>query len=235
MRDSLPTGRICVAIGENSPAAVLAVARKVSPLADVVEIRLDCLAEPAVSPFLRELQLPLLFTNRPVWEGGFFSGEEAQRISLLLQAFAGGAAYVDLELQAPKSSHRLIAAARKNSRTKLILSHHNFTETPQRQELLDTLHAMHERGGDIGKIITMAGSYKDVLRVLQLQEDAEHIQFPLIAFCMGQAGMISRLATLELGGYMTYCAPDQFAGTAPGQIAITNMREILHCLGIRTE
>jgi 3-dehydroquinate dehydratase type I len=51
--------------------------------------------------------------------------------------------------------------------------------------------------------------------------------FPLIAFCMGAIGKISRLATIKLGGYMTYAAPDEGKETAPGQMPVSVLRDML--------
>jgi 3-dehydroquinate dehydratase-1/3-dehydroquinate dehydratase/shikimate dehydrogenase len=43
---------------------------------------------------------------------------------------------------------------------------------------------------------------------------------------MGRPGVISRLATLELGGYMTYCAASDNEATAPGQLSVVTLRQI---------
>ncbi len=224
--------RVCVAIGEQSPEKALAVAKEVSSLADVIEIRLDCLREKTVKPFLAAIKKPLLFTNRPTWEGGNFGGEEDKRIASLVEAVGSEAAYVDLEYQAPEKSHLEVAGHLKKSRTQLILSSHNFETTPTRDELLRIMTGMREKGAHIGKIVTTALSYLDVLRVLRLQEDAVLIDFPLIAFCMGKPGIISRLSTIELGGYMTYCSADEKTGTAPGQISVAALREIYNRAGL---
>jgi 3-dehydroquinate dehydratase-1/3-dehydroquinate dehydratase/shikimate dehydrogenase len=79
-------------------------------------------------------------------------------------------------------------------------------------------------------LVTTAKDHHDVLSVLQLQVDAEELNLPLIAFCMGSAGVISRLATLKLGGYMTYCAPNEREATAPGQIPAGVMRSLMQSL-----
>jgi 3-dehydroquinate dehydratase-1/3-dehydroquinate dehydratase/shikimate dehydrogenase len=229
--------RVCVSIGRPDILSAVEAARRIASLADVLEIRLDCLENPSIPAFLSALHCPLLFTNRPTWEGGFYTGPEEERIALLAEAITGGAAYVDLELQAPAASLQRLRAESARSGTRLILSRHDFSATPGREELVDWLRAMRDGGGDIGKIVTTAHDYHDVLRVLHLQEEAAAMDFPLIAFCMGQSGLISRLATLDLGGYMTYCAVDVQEATAPGQIAVTDMRRIyaiLHHETIKT-
>lgn len=224
-------GRLCVAIGEKTIDGALAAAGQAASMAaDVIEIRLDCLETAVVAAFTAAIDTPLLFTNRPLWEGGNFVGEELQRVDLLLEAVAAGAAYVDLELRAPAQSLRRVLAAKQSSSTRLILSNHNFEMTPSRKELLDVLRSMKNQGADVGKIVTTAHTHQDVLRVLRLQEDAELLELPLIAFSMGQVGVMSRLATLGVGGYMTYCALAEQGETAPGQITIQAMRDILKLL-----
>ncbi len=222
--------RICVAIGRADMASAVKAAREMSALADVVEIRLDCIVEADVKPFLDAIDRPLLFTNRPIWEGGSFAGPEHERVDLLLAAVHGGAAYIDVELLSPAESLQRLRDSLAGAKTRLILSHHNFRITPTREELIERVSQMQEKGADIGKIVTMAHDYHDVLRVLQLQEEAAARNFPLIAFCMGRAGIISRLATLDLGGYMTYCAVGKEEGTAPGQIAVADLRTIFDIL-----
>ncbi|MBU0943091.1 MAG: type I 3-dehydroquinate dehydratase [Proteobacteria bacterium] len=223
--------RICVSIGRETIDDVLAAADSVGSGADVLEIRLDSLAVPAISPFVNTLQKPLLFTNRPKWEGGRFGGREEQRLAPLVEAVHANCAYVDLELLAPDSSQRRLLLALEDADTRLILSWHNFQETPGREELVGRLAMMQDKGADIGKIVTFAHSHLDVLRVLQLQELAEERAFPLIAFCMGRPGVISRVATVELGGYMTYCAVSENEATAPGQLSLATLNEIYSLLG----
>lgn len=221
-----PSPRICVSIGREQIADAVAVAESVASQADVLEIRLDCLAAPALSPFIDVIDTPLLFTNRPQWEGGQFKGEEEQRFSILLEAVSKNCAYVDLELLASPVFHQEMRGALQHSSTQLILSWHNFNDTPSREELVGRMAVMQDNGADIGKIITTAHTHADVLRVLQLQEVAAELEFPLIAFCMGKPGVISRVATCYLGGYMTYCAVNETEATAPGQLSVKNLHAV---------
>lgn len=216
---------ICLSVAEPSLSGALAVARRLEDRVDLIEIRLDLLAEPVVQPFLEALKTPLLFTNRAQWEGGNWQGTEEERIALLLEAIAGGAAYVDIELMAPAASRdRILAAAA--GRTRVIVSWHNFSETPADEVLVDIFQQQCRSGADIGKMVTMAHDHTDTLRVLALQLQAARQHFPLAAFCMGQAGKISRAATLELGGVLTYGAVDRQSCTAPGQLSVEELRTI---------
>jgi len=218
--------RVCVSIAGKTVEQGLAVARGISSLADVIEIRLDALQRIEVAPFITQLANPLLFTNRPIWEGGDFAGEEEVRIAPLLEAASQGAHYVDLELKAPDSSHQALLEMTNTTSCQLILSWHNFQGTPTQAELVGRLAMIQDKGAHIAKIVTMAHDFHDVLRVLSLQEEAARMDIPLIAFCMGQPGVISRVATVELGGYMTYCAVSESEATAPGQLSVAVLRQI---------
>lgn len=201
-------------------------AEQVAPISDVIEVRLDMLNEISLQPLIETIQAELLFTNRPTWEGGLYSGDEEERIGSLEEAIRLGCSYVDIELQAPEKSRDRLLRAKENTKARLLFSWHNFETTPSADQLSQTLKQMADGGADIGKIITTAHDYHDVLRVLNLQEEAADIDFPLIAFCMGRAGIISRVATLELGGYMTYCAAEEGEATAPGQLSVLALRQI---------
>ncbi|CAK8718915.1 MAG: 3-dehydroquinate dehydratase [Candidatus Electronema aureum] len=216
-------GKICVSI---AAAAAREQAGAVLDAADVIEIRLDSMAEPEVAKCCSLLRKPLLFTNRPTWEGGQFAGSEEERIAPLLEAVRLRAAYIDLELRAALADRHRLLEAMENSPTRMIISWHDFQSTPSAAELTGILHQMIASGAHIGKIVTTAHGPSDVLRVLALQEQARAAGFCLSCFCMGEAGRISRLATLYLGGYMTYACLSDAQATAPGQISVARLREL---------
>jgi 3-dehydroquinate dehydratase-1/3-dehydroquinate dehydratase/shikimate dehydrogenase len=222
-----PAG-VCVSVACKNVVQAIDIAKESERYADVIEIRLDSLSQPGIEPFVKSLAKPLLFTNRPEWEGGSFKGSEAARVGLLLKAVQQHCALVDLELKAaPELRGELLDLLLKHPQTALIVSWHDFSGTPSSDELGEILQQQMESGAHIGKIVTTANDYKDVLRVLNLQVIAAENNFPLIAFCMGAVGKISRLASIKLGGYMTYAAPDGGKETAPGQIPISVVNDML--------
>jgi len=216
-------GKICVSIAGADAAAVHAEVQPVLEKVDVIEVRLDAMAEPDVARCCRLFQKPLLFTNRPIWEGGAFNGVEDERVRPLFAAVDLQAAYVDFELRADPQLRSQLLEAMQSSPTRMILSWHDFKSTPTAKELAEILGQMMDSGAHIGKIVTTAHTPADVLRVLNLQERALAAGFPLSCFCMGEAGRISRLATLYLGGYMTYGALNDDSVTAPGQLSIERL------------
>ncbi len=216
-------GKICVSIAGIDAAAVHAEVQPVLEKVDVIEIRLDSMAEPDVARCCGLFRKPLLFTNRPVWEGGSFSRFEDERVRPLFAAVDLQVAYVDFELRADPQLRSQLLQAMQSAPTRMILSWHDFTSTPTAKELAGIVGQMMDSGAHIGKIVTTAHSPADVLRVLHVQERALAAGFPLSCFCMGEAGRISRLATLYLGGYMTYGALSDVRATAPGQLSIDRL------------
>ncbi|MEW6218433.1 MAG: type I 3-dehydroquinate dehydratase [Thermodesulfobacteriota bacterium] len=218
---------ICVSIAEPTVPAALAAARAVQDRADLLEIRLDALDQPAVAPFVSGLARPLLFTNRPNWEGGASPLPDAQRLAPLHEAIALGAAYVDVELGCGEPVRQRLVQAAAGSATRVIVSWHDFASTPGQEALAAILRRQQATGASLGKVVTMACHHLDVLRVLGLQTEAAALGFPLIAFAMGPLGAISRLACLRLGSAMTYAAPTPERATAPGQLTVDALLALL--------
>ena len=142
----------------------------------------------------------------------------------LAKAVEAGAAYIDLEMEAPAPmSKRLRKAALENG-TIVIRSYHDFTGTPSREKLAETISQCREFGAEVVKIVTTAQCEADVQTVLSLYDDFDR----LIAFCMGEAGRQSRLDCLAKGAPYTYAALTEDEATAPGQWSTASMKKALY-------
>ncbi len=220
-------GLICVSVMADTATAIIEAVQPVAAMLDVVEIRMDGMKDPHVERCISELAQPILVTNRPDWEGGLFSGNESERIEVLCQAIRSGAHYVDIELRTEQALRSQVQLVAKQYGTKVIVSNHDFNETPPVENLQAILREMIASGADIGKIVTTACHEEDTLRTLALQQEALAAHFPLSAFSMGTPGKISRLATLYLGGFMTYAALSEEQATAPGQLSIHDLYALI--------
>jgi 3-dehydroquinate dehydratase type I len=169
-------------------------------------------------------RIPVLATNRPTREGGLYAGDEEDRLAILEKAVESGAEWVDLELDVP--SEVLTRFASLGAR--VLLSHHDFSGTPDVERLRAWAKEMSERGTQAIKIVTRAQEPEDNLRVLGLIPWARReLGRPLIAFCMGGAGRWSRLACLFLGSPWTYVQMPGRSSAAPGQLTLEEMRQLL--------
>ncbi len=221
------SGLICVSVAADDAAGILATVLPVVPLVDVIEIRLDSMKDRRIEQCVANIPRPVLVTNRPTWEGGQYAGGEQDRIDLLCKGVRSGARFVDIELRTNEALRvQVLQEARKHG-AKVIISSHDFKDTPSLVSLQETLRQMLASGADIGKIVTTATNADAALRILALQLDAQTSLFPLSAFAMGTAGKISRLATLYLGGFMTYAAISTDQATAPGQLAVHDLHALI--------
>ncbi|MCD6109802.1 type I 3-dehydroquinate dehydratase [bacterium] len=108
---------------------------------------------------------------------------------------------------------------------KLIISYHNSDYTPSLKELRVIVKEMQKQGADIGKIVTNALKTEDNLIPLQLLAETE---FPLISFCMGEKGRISRVMAPKFGSLISYVPPTKEFITAGGQIVLDKWMQIQH-------
>jgi 3-dehydroquinate dehydratase type I len=204
------------------------------PIEIILELRLDWIRDPDPEKLLRRRPGKLLVTNRRREEGGLFSGTEEERVTILGRAAASGADYVDIEAS---TGPRLVAGLKKEiantpgKSPKLVVSWHDFQKTPSERLLREKLAGCGEWSPDIVKIVTMARTVEDNLKILRLIPYARRKGMEVIAFCMGPAGRISRVASVLLGGYLGFAAADGHERSAPGQMPVREMARILRMLG----
>lgn len=170
-------------------------------------------------------EMPLIFTCRSDREGGLQKLSQHERQQLVINAMATGLVdIVDVELE--NDDHFLDAIIKESKRTgvTLILSHHNFTETPPESAICEVLNRAQEKGADIAKIAVMPNCYADVLTLLSATNISRigNIRVPMITISMGQEGGISRLAGGLFGSDVTFAAGRE--SSAPGQHAIDDLR-----------
>ncbi|OPL14449.1 MAG: hypothetical protein AVO38_02455 [delta proteobacterium ML8_D] len=224
---------ICVSLAEPTCDALLKRLQKVEAKADMVEVRLDAFVEIESLDFaslIKDRPCPFIFTNRSSAEGGLFTGSEDDRIGLLEKAISAGADYIDIELRTDPVLRNAIVKKVHEAGAKLIISYHDFFGTPDTDKQIELFDSERQAGADIGKIVTTAKCTQDVLKVFSLYFKALDEAFPLIAFCMGPFGKMSRLACLAMGAYLTYASPSRGHETAPGQISLDELRAMVDCL-----
>ncbi|XP_041000947.1 bifunctional 3-dehydroquinate dehydratase/shikimate dehydrogenase, chloroplastic-like isoform X1 [Juglans microcarpa x Juglans regia] len=198
--------------------------------ADLVEIRLDSLKSFNPSDDLKTIikasPLPTLFTYRPRWEGGQYDGDEKKRLDALRLAMEFGADYIDVELQVACEFNDSIYG-RKPENFKVIVSSHNYQDTPSAEDLGNLVAIIQATGADIVKIATTALEIADVARIFQI---TVHSQVPIIGIVMGERGFMSRILCPKFGGFLTFGTIESGIVSAPGQ---PTMKDLLHLYNLR--
>ena len=109
-------------------------------------------------------------------------------------------------------------------KTKIIISYHNYTETPENLE--EIVEKGFNFGADAVKIACFVNSKNDNIKLLGLLEKYKS----LIIIGMGVKGRITRLLSPLLGGLFTYASREEGKETAPGQLPYITMKEEMSCL-----
>jgi len=176
----------------------------------------------------------LLVTNRRKEEGGFFEGSERDRVNLLAKAVNLGADYLDVEASTGKHWIGRLKAKipGRGANTRMIISHHDFQKTPSWDGLVRRLDACRAYRAHAVKIVTFAQSVEDNLRLMSLIPRSLAQGQPIIAFCMGLRGRISRVVSPLLGSFITYASLRKGTEAAPGQFTVAEMRKIMALLGV---
>lgn len=225
---------ICIPIVAKDQRAALMQMERGFPLADILELRIDQIKNLNLEGLLRWKRGRVLVTNRRKDEGGGFSGTERERVELLKEAVALGVDYVDIEVRTECALIKELSAKIGNDhgRVKWIVSHHDFSGTPSERSLKRRLDECNRTGADIVKIVTYANTVEDNLRVLGLIPYARRRGLKIIAFCMGEMGRISRIMAPHLGSCFSYVSLEKGVESAPGQLAVEEIREVFRILNI---
>lgn len=228
---------ICVPLTGASPERILAEAEKCREAkVAMVEWRLDCYDDcfcfPKMLAFLKKLreilhEQQLLATFRTRKEGGNKACETAQYIELYEHLIKSDLIdLIDVELSmGEKAVDQLMTLAHENNR-KVILSYHNFQQTPPPATLLRYFDQMVSLNADLLKIAVMPQTEEDVIQLMLAAREAhQRYHKPLIAIAMGELGKITRVCAEFLGSAVTFASIDH--SSAPGQIPISQMRRYL--------
>jgi len=211
--------KICVPIFEKTYKTVIQAAKNSFEAgADLVEFRIDAMDHPNpddVLNIIKDINQPLIATNRKIDEGGFFKGSESERTEILLTA-AKHADIIDIELETDLDHMNKVIKASKFT----IISYHDFKKTPPLDFLLDVV-SRERKLGDIAKFAVMPKNISDTLVVLNVLSQVEKT----VGIAMGDIGKYTRVVAPLFGSPITFASLDNIS--APGQLDIRTTKNFL--------
>ena len=217
--------KTCISIAENSPKKIKNKLKESFKKSDYVEVRLDFLKTKDVPEALESIKKDLkkvVCTLRPKNEGGKFTGSEKERIAILKLIAEYNPFLLDVEFNTLNKNKEL-SKYLKSTKTKLLVSWHDFKKTPKSSELKNKIKKMSKFSNNV-KIVSTAKSVDDATRMLELYNKTGKIN--LISFAMGEAGKISRILCLYLGSPYTYVSLGK--AVAPGQFSVDEVNKIIN-------
>jgi len=217
--------KTCVSIAETSPKKIKIKLKEALKKSDYVEVRLDFLKKEQVPNTLEIIKKDLnkiVCTLRPKTEGGKFEGSEKERISIIKLISEYNPYLLDVEYNTLKKNKELLKYL-KSTKTKLLVSWHDFKKTPKTTELQNKIKQMSKFSSNV-KIVSTAKSTDDSTRMLGLYN--KRGKNNLISFAMGDLGKISRILCLYLGSPYTYVSLGK--AVAPGQFSVDEVNRIIN-------
>lgn len=225
---------ICVPITETSAPAFLNAITEAAQVADVIELRLDYLADEvnlrsvlaSIPELFAALRKPLIFTYRPREQGGrqeLSLTERAHFWHSLPKHIKACICYADFELDLVES---LSGTELPLPWEKVICSYHDFAETPANvNEVFDRIA---RTSAGVIKIATKANRISDCLKLFALIERAGSLPQPkqIIALGMGLPGIATRVLSLSRGALLTFGALHRGAESASGQPTVAELRQL---------
>lgn len=222
--------RLCLALQAPTIEELVTKAENATREVDFLELRLDALKQPSgasgvLEQFLRSSpRTTAIATCRRQACGGGFKGTVEAEVAILKAAAKAGCGLVDLELQsAERVGEHGLGELRRHAG--IVLSHHDFKTTPALAPLLARLRRFDV---DFYKLVPTATAFRHNLDLLEALEEAsaDNPLENLVAFCMGEVGLPSRILSLRAGTAFTFGALNSADATAPGQPSLEELRSL---------
>jgi len=214
---------ICIPITAKTIDEAIIELKETEKLVDLIELRIDYIKDidqNKLKKLLENKNKKIIVTCRRKSLCGNFEGNEEDRINLLKSAIKLNSDFVDLEIDTDRDVIKNIIENKGNS--KIIVSYHNFKETPDSEELNNIYNEIKKSNPDLIKIVTFAKSINDNFKIFELLEGKEN----LISLCMGLRGQVSRILAPKYGSKITFTSLKENKESAAGQISIKEMKNV---------
>jgi 3-dehydroquinate dehydratase type I len=223
--------QICAPIAAENASEALRLIRKAETRgADLIELRLDYFNDlNGISQIVESTSLPIIATDRQYEQGGHRPQNEDQRVQVLLDIAGQGFRYVDVELTT--AGLNSVIHELKKTGAELIVSFHDFKQTPSTAELEKIVGSQMKMGADICKLITTANSIDDSLSCLLLTAKMSR-KAKVVCLAMGKMGILSRVLCPLFGAQFTYASVEKGRETASGQLSISDLKKLYRKLGV---
>lgn len=232
--------KVCISLmGANKEELIEEVKKLKQVSVDIIEWRIDFFQDihniDRVKEALADVKnlledIPLIFTFRSKKEGGEKELDILEYLHLYKEIIlTGNVDIIDLELFIGDNFIKEMVEYAHSNGVKVIISNHDFQETPSREEIRQRLIKMIELRADLPKIALMPKNLEDSLLVLSITtEITNKYNRPIITMSMGKEGQITRIVGEFFGSALTFASVEK--PSAPGQIQIEKLQKVLRLL-----
>lgn len=192
------------------------------PVHQLVEFRLDLmkLNYTEIEKLIKEFSDKIILTPK-------HKIFEKETLELIGKSINYGVKYIDFDYQSINSVPEISDFKAKLS-GHLIISYHNFIETPSNEQLNFLIKDIELQKPEIIKICCKVNNINDIIRLLKLYND--YPQLGLIAFDLGENASLTRVLAKLKGAPFIYASIDEENKTEPSQISYDNILKLMEIL-----
>lgn len=234
--------KIIVPTTDNNAADILHAVENIVTRDDVniIELRLDTITNGedavAMAALSRDISSRLkdkllLVTFRTKAEGGKKSISDEGYVQLLSDMVRNGQLdLLDIEMFREHEGVMSLVALAHRHNVPVIMSSHDFKQTPSQQEIVTRLRQQQAMGADILKMAAMPKDAGDVLTMMSATWEvfSQYAERPLLTMSMGGKGALSRMSGELTGSALTFAMVGE--ASAPGQIAADQLHSTIDLL-----
>ena len=149
------------------------------------------------------IEKPVIFTCRNKEEGGFFPGNEEERVEILSKAIESKVSWIDLELNLDTKKRKKLCEAAEKSKTKIISSFHDVNKTPLADEIVSLIEENHD-SGDLVKLCFKTHDYHDGIEIVNACWNLRNSPHQISVMGLGPSGDWTRLHAPLLNQALVY-------------------------------
>ena len=179
----------------------------------------------AIASLKEGIPLPVVFTVRPVSEGGFFPGVESERIEILSKGIASKVSWIDLEISITDSDRKKLQKAAAKNGCKVVASKHDINGVPDAKSIVSVIRE-NQDAGDVVKFCGTAHTHGDALQIVEAATEltGEGLNHSLMAINSG--GDWARIHAPMLDQSLVYATMrNEFRISDKGLINIRDLRD----------
>jgi len=227
-------GKICISVCAETADELINQIKRAEDLADVIEIRFDCLNEENFCCFSTEnlqsffnklaklkIKKMLLATNRPKDQGGLNLNLVSDDLHKREAFFHNAAKIFKFDIIDGEYDFPIGQAYFKDSVQ--IVSFHDFLGNFGN---IEEIYKKHSQGAEVVKIAVQTSDITDSIAIWKLLERAKSENKQIIPIAMGESGKWTRILGLAHGAFMTYASLDSGSETAPGQVSARDLIDV---------
>jgi len=198
--------------------------------ANTVEIRIDlgkklqnfdCLLN-LINKIKTELNLDIIATIRLQKEGGKYIKDDIKRFELF-KKLSHYVDYIDIELYSKYTKLLKMYIKQNNLKTKLIISYHNFKNTPDKTKLIEIINNADKLLPDMIKIATFVNNSNDLIKLIEIQKKSKKLS--IITMSDMWYSYFGRILFPLLGSQLVYGYTDK--KVVLGQLSIQELSKII--------